>query len=447
MIMDMHSLFFISLGCDKNTVDSEIMLSKLLDNGFDLIKDESKAECIIVNTCCFIESAQTEAIDNILEMAQYKTAGLCRYLVVTGCLAQRFQDEILKEMPEVDAVVGTGSYEAILDVMDRLFSGERHFVVAGPMEERPLCYQKRFMTTVGYSSFIKIAEGCDNHCTYCVIPKIRGRFRSRPMGAILEEARVLAEEGVKELILVAQDTARYGSDLEGASLPLLLRELAKIEGIHWLRLLYCYPEWVTPDLIREFKTNPKLLHYMDMPMQHSEDRVLKRMGRPNTRKELLDLIRHIRAEVPDMALRTTFISGFPGETLEEHEALKDFIETAGFSRLGVFPYSQEDQTPAARLPEQIDEEEKERRAAELNDLARSLSEEESGRFIGSNLEVLIVGRLPDEENVYVARSYRDAPEIDGMVFVSSPYDLNSGDFVSVKVTNVYEYDLIAEVIQ
>lgn len=439
---------FISLGCDKNTVDSEIMIQLLAEKGYEIVKEDDQAEVIVVNTCGFIQDAKEESINTLIEMGQYKESGKLKALVATGCLAERYADQIFEELPEVDAVVGTGSYEKIVDVVEELIHGGRGIRAQEDAGQRDLGYRKRVLTTPGYYGYVKIAEGCDNRCTYCVIPKLRGPFRSRKEEDILREVRDMAEEGVKELMIVAQDITKYGKDLDGVSrLPELLKKIAQVDGIHWIRLLYCYPEDITPELIQVIAEEPKIVHYVDMPIQHCSDGVLKRMGRHHTKQQLLDVIQALRKAVPDIALRTTLITGFPGETEEDFQEMREFIQKVRFDRLGVFAYSQEEDTPAARMPDQIPEEEKERRKDILMELQQRISSEKSQEMVGESLEVIIEGQIPGEEEeegakVYSARTYRDAPDIDGFLFLSSSQEYLSGDFVQAQVVGAYEYDLM-----
>ena len=439
---------FVSLGCDKNTIDSEIMIQLLAEKGYEIVKEDDQAEVIVVNTCGFIQDAKEESINTLIEMGQYKESGKLKALVATGCLAERYADQIFEELPEVDAVVGTGSYEKIVDVVEELIHGGRGIRAQEDAGQRDLGYRKRVLTTPGYYGYVKIAEGCDNRCTYCVIPKLRGAFRSRKEEDILREVRDMAEEGVKELMIVAQDITKYGKDLDGVSrLPELLKKIAQVDGIHWIRLLYCYPEDITPELIQVIAEEPKIVHYVDMPIQHCSDGVLKRMGRHHTKQQLLDVIQALRKAVPDIALRTTLITGFPGETEEDFQEMLEFIQEVRFDRLGVFAYSQEEDTPAARMPDQIPEEEKERRKDILMELQQRISSEKSQEMVGESLEVIIEGQIPGEEEeegtkVYSARTYRDAPDIDGFLFLSSSQEYLSGDFVQAQVVGAYEYDLM-----
>ncbi|MCI8633088.1 MAG: 30S ribosomal protein S12 methylthiotransferase RimO [Lachnospiraceae bacterium] len=443
---------FVSLGCDKNTVDSEIMLTLLTEHGYEITKQDEEAEAIVINTCAFIQDAQEESINAIIEMGQYKEVGRCRALIVTGCLAQRYADEMFAELPEVDAVVGTGSYEKIVEVMDALLlEGKKQVRQTDQMEHRDLSYHKRTVSTPGYYEYLKIAEGCDNHCTYCIIPKLRGRYRSRRKEDILQETRDLAAEGVKELMIVAQDITKYGRDLpDGCQLPELLHEICQIDGIEWIRLLYCYPEDITDELIHVMQTEEKILPYIDMPIQHCSNTVLRRMGRRHTKEELQEVMAKLRKAMPEIAIRTTLITGFPGETEEEFQEMMAFVEENAFERLGVFTYSQEEGTPAALLPDQIPEQEKARRQAELMALQKEISEEASAKLVGRELMAIIEGRIPEEseegQEVYSARTYRDAPEIDGFIFITAAEELRSGDIVRCRVTGAYEYDLIGELI-
>lgn len=441
----MIKILFVSLGCDKNLVDTEKMLGLLGSEGYHFTDEEEEADVIVVNTCCFIGDAKEESIDTILEMAQYKESGRCRALIVTGCLAQRYQEEVLKEIPEVDAVLGTSAYGQLSAVLARLLEGaEEHVACFRDIDLFPETKAARIRSDGGCYSFLKIAEGCDKHCTYCIIPSLRGRYRSVPMEELIGEATQLAQQGVKELILVAQETTLYGVDLYGEKrLPQLLHALAKIRGICWIRLQYCYPEEIDDALIRAIKEEEKVCHYLDMPIQHASDRILKRMGRRTSKAQLTEIIRKLRREIPDIAIRTTLISGFPGETREDHEELLDFVDEMEFERLGVFPYSLEEDTPAALLPDQIPQELKEERRDELMRLQQEIVFEKQRGMAGRVLEVLIEGRLVEEE-AYVGRTYMDGPNVDGLIFVHTDQELISGDFVRVKVTKALEYDLIGE---
>ena len=438
-------ILFISLGCDKNLVDTEVMLGLLASRGYEMTDDETQADIIVINTCCFIHDAKEESIQNILEMAEYKKSGRAKALIVTGCLAQRYRQEILDEIPEVDEVLGTTAYDKILDAVDAALAGKQE-VMLSDIDALPLPDTKRLVTTGGHFAYLKIAEGCDKHCTYCIIPKIRGNFRSVPMERLVKEAEGLAEQGVKELILVAQETTLYGKDLYGErSLHVLLRELAKISGIRWIRILYCYPEEITDELIQVMKEEPKVCHYLDLPIQHANDEILKRMGRRTSKQELVDIIGKLRREIPDICLRTTLITGFPGETKEQHEELMDFVDEMEFDRLGVFTYSPEEDTPAAVMPDQIDEEVKEARQAELMELQQDIAFDNAQDMVGREVLVMIEGKVADE-NAYVGRTYRDAPNVDGLIFINTDEELLSGDFARVKVTGAVDYDLIGELL-
>lgn len=439
---------FVSLGCDKNLIDSEIMLGLIDEEGYTITYDDSEADVIIINSCGFIMDANQEAIDKILEMADYKRVGRCKALIVTGCMAQRYKDEIFDSLPEVDAVVGTGDFENIGVVIKRLLEGEKQVELVTDKEHllNPDNSYKRIITTTGGFSYLKIAEGCDNHCTYCTIPSLRGHYRSRTIESLVKEATILAEKGVRELILIAQDTSLYGQDLYGEkALPKLLRKLSEIEDIKWLRILYCYPENVTDELIDEMANNHKVLHYVDMPIQHSEDRILKLMGRRSTKDGLKKTINKMREKMPDMCIRTTLITGFPTETDEEFEAQCQFIKEVGFDRLGVFTYSAEEGTPAAKMSGQIDEEIKAYRKDYILQLQRGVSAEICEKYVGRTLEVIVEGKIDgDEDNIYCGRSYRDCYEIDGFVFFKSDEELIAGDFYNIKITEAGDYDLIGE---
>ncbi len=444
-------LFCVSLGCDKNLVDTEKMLGVAGGLGVTFTDDETEADAILINTCCFIGDAKEESVNTILDMARYKEEGKCRALIVAGCLAQRYKQEIIDEIPEVDAILGTTSYEEIGNVLTRLFDdkeeekNEEHISCFHDLKELPEQAKKRVMTTGGHYAFLKIAEGCDKRCTYCIIPYLRGPYRSVPMEQLLAEARELADNGVRELILVAQETTLYGKDLYGEkSLPKLLHELAKIPGIYWIRIQYCYPEEITDELIQAIKSEEKVCHYLDIPIQHASDRILRRMGRRTHKEELKERIGALRREIPDIALRTTFICGFPGETKEDHEELMEFVDEMKFERVGVFTYSAEEDTPAYSYPDQIPEEVKEERRADVMELQQEIAFEHCENMVGKVLDVMIEGKVADEP-AYVGRTYMDAPNVDGLIFVNADEMLMSGDFVRVKVTGANEYDLIGEV--
>lgn len=437
-------ILFVSLGCDKNLVDTEMMLGKLLDKGYEFTDDESQADIIVVNTCCFIGDAKEESINTLLEMAELRKSGQIKALVAAGCLAQRYKEEIQQEIPEVDVIIGTTAIESIVEALDEVFAGESHNHYAD-LNAKPLTGVNRVVTTGGHFAYLKIAEGCDKHCTYCIIPKVRGNFRSVPMENLVEEAKQLAEKGVKELILVAQETTLYGKDLYGEkSLPKLLHELGKIPGIFWIRILYCYPEEITDDLIEAIKNEPKVVKYLDIPIQHAADSVLKRMGRRTNQQQLRDMIAKLRQEIPEICLRTTLITGFPGETQEDHEELYNFVDEMEFDRLGVFTYSQEEDTPAAMMENQIPEEVKEFRQQELMELQQEIAFEKAENMVGSILTVMIEGKVA-EDDVYVARTYRDAPNVDGYLFLNTTANLMTGDLVKVLVTDSNEYDLVGEI--
>ena len=437
-------ILFISLGCDKNLVDSEEMLGLLNSRGYTFTDDETEADVIIINTCCFINDAKEESVQTILEMAEYKKTGKCKALIVTGCMAQRYKQEILDEVSEVDQVLGTTAYEKIVEAVDEALAGSRG------VEEEPLSYlpqtdAKRMVTTGGHYAYLKIEEGCNKCCTYCIIPKLRGRYRSVPMERLIEQAKELAAQGVKELILVAQETTVYGVDLYGKkSLHLLLEQLCQISGLRWIRILYCYPEEIYEELIQTMKKEEKICHYLDLPIQHAADAVLKRMGRRTTRADLEQIVTHLREEIPDIVLRTTLIAGFPGETEEQHQEVMEFIDEMEFDRLGVFTYSQEEDTPAASMPDQIDEETKLNWQEELMELQQEIAFDKAESRTGSIVTAMIEGKVADED-AYVARTYGDAPNVDGLLFVQTAEELNSGDFVRVRITGAVEYDLIGEI--
>ena len=436
-------LLFVSLGCDKNLVDSEEMLGLLTRNGHEIVDDETMADAIIVNTCCFIGDAKEESVNTILEMAEYKKAGSCKVLIVTGCMAQRYKEEIIQEIPEVDAVLGTTSYGEILKAMEAAKDG-KHFQEFKDIDYLPEDLGRRVLTTGGHYGYLKIAEGCDKHCTYCIIPKLRGRYRSVPMERLLKQAMDMAEQGVKELILVAQETTVYGKDLYGKkSLHVLLKELCKIQGIRWIRILYCYPEEIYDELIQVMKEEEKICNYLDLPIQHASDPVLKRMGRRTTKAELVEIIEKLRSEIPDIILRTTLITGFPGETEEDHQELMDFVDQMEFDRLGVFTYSQEEDTPAASMEGQIPEELKEERKDQLMELQQEISLEKGQQRVGQVVSVMIEGQISGE-SAYIGRTYGDAPKVDGYIFVQTGELLVTGDFVNVRITGALEYDLIGE---
>lgn len=437
-------IMFVSLGCDKNLVDTEMMLGMLQQKGFTFTDEETEADIVVVNTCCFIGDAKEESINTLLEMAELRKNGSIRALLATGCLAQRYREEIQKEIPEVDAILGTMAIEEIAEAVEQVLQGEgrNHF---RELNSAPASYRDRVLTTGGHFAYLKIAEGCNKRCTYCIIPKVRGDYRSIPMEELTAQAEALAEKGVRELILVAQETTLYGVDLYGKkSLPELLHRLAAISGIYWIRILYCYPEEITEELIETIAAEPKVCHYLDIPIQHASDEVLRRMGRRTNQEELRQWIGRLRERIPDICLRTTLISGFPGETQEDFEELYRFVNEMEFDRLGVFPYSQEEDTKAAEMPDQVPEEVKCFRRDELMELQQAIAFEKAEQMIGRVLDVMVEGKVADED-VYVTRTYRDAPNVDGYLFLNTSANLMTGDFVKVLVTDSNEYDLIGEI--
>ncbi len=437
-------LLCVSLGCDKNLVDTEMMLGLLNKDGYTFTDDEYDADVIVINTCCFIGDAKEESVNTILEMAQRKIDAKCKALIVTGCLAQRYKQEIIDEIPEVDGILGTSTYDEISHVLAEALGGKEHVQRFHELDELPEVETERVLTTGGHYAFLKIAEGCDKHCTYCIIPSLRGNYRSVPMERLVKEAERLAERGVKELILVAQETTLYGVDLYGEkSLPKLLKSLCRISGIQWIRIQYCYPEEITDELIQTIKEEEKVCKYLDLPIQHASDRILKRMGRRTTKAQLQEIVEKLRREIPEIALRTTLISGFPGETPEDHEELMEFVDEMEFQRLGVFAYSAEEDTPAAEYPDQVLQEVKEERRDAIMELQQEISYDFSKSMVGKTLEVMIEGKVADE-NAYVGRTYMDGPGVDGMIFVQTAEELMSGDFARVRVTGAMEYDLIGE---
>ena len=438
-------VFFVSLGCDKNLVDSEVMLGLLKDNDFYITDDENEADVIVVNTCSFILDAQDESVQTILQMAEYKHIN-CKALIVTGCLAQRYEKDIRTEIPEVDAVLGTNSYHKIIEAVNTALAGE-FYDSCDSLEGIPDVDTERVISTPSHYGYLKIAEGCDKFCTYCIIPSLRGHYRSIPMETLMKQAKSLASQGVKELILVAQETTVYGVDIYGRKmLPQLLNNLSLIKGIEWIRILYCYPEEITDELIAEIRDNPKVCHYLDLPIQHANDDVLRRMGRRTSNSELRELISKLRKEIPDIALRTTLIAGFPGETEDAHEDVMNFIDEMEFDRLGAFSYSREDNTPAASFPDQVDDDTKDRWRDEIMSLQAEITADINERLIGQEFDVIIDGNIPDE-GTYIARTYRDAPDVDGYVFIETDWtSLMSGDMLKVRITGAHEYDLIGEIV-
>lgn len=439
------NIYFVSLGCDKNLVDSEMMITSLRKNGFVLTDDIEEADVIVVNTCCFIGDAKEESINTLIEMGGYKD-GRCKLLVAAGCLAQRYHNEIKEDIPEVDLIVGTMGYEDLSDKINEALEGTGVLESLKDIDYLPTPLTDRDSMSGGYYAYLKIAEGCDKCCTYCVIPKVRGHYRSVPMDNLIAQAKHLVNNGAKELILVAQETTLYGKDIYGEkSLPKLLDELSKIDELKWIRILYCYPEEITDELIDAIKRNPKVCNYLDMPIQHGADDVLRRMGRWTNREQIENTVSKLRKEIPDIVLRTTLITGFPGETQEDFEQLKEFVEKMQFDRLGVFTYSREEDTPAAEMVEQIEEEIKASRRDEIMQIQQDIAFDKSNSRVGEIYEVMIEGKLP-EEGVYIARTYMDAPDVDGYVFIQSDYNFDSGDFVKVEITRSDEYDLIGEII-
>ena len=440
-------ILFVSLGCDKNLVDSEEMLGALRERGYQFTDDENEADAAIVNTCCFIMDAQKESIEQILALAERRTEGTLKALIVTGCMAQRYKEEVLKEIPEVDAVIGTTSEGRIAEILDEILqkggpAGSGGYLLVDSEDKRTGTTAERVVTTGGYYSYLKIAEGCDKRCTYCVIPSIRGRYRSVPMEQLLDQARLLASKGIRELILVAQETTLYGTDLYGhKALPELLRKLADIPEIEWIRLMYCYPEEITKEIAEAMRDIPQVLHYIDMPIQHASDEILRRMGRHTDRQELTEKIAMLREMMPDICLRTTLITGFPGEKEEDHRALLDFVREMRFDRLGVFTYSKEDGTPAAKMSPQIPARVKKKRQKELMLLQQEIAFEAAQEMEGHVVDALVEGQLVGE-HVYLARTYKDAPGIDGALFIETQRELMTGDLVKVKITGSREYDLI-----
>ena len=438
-------ILFVSLGCDKNLVDSEKMLGMLQEKGYTFTDDEAEADVVVVNTCCFIGDAKEESINTLLQMGELKDSGQVKALIAAGCLAQRYREEIQKEIPQVDAIIGTTAIDEIVAALEEILAGQKqnHYedINAAPVTET-----NRVVTTGGHFAYLKIAEGCDKHCTYCIIPKLRGPYRSVPMEELIAEAKTMAEQGVKELVLVAQETTIYGIDLYGKpSLHLLLKELCKIQELYWIRILYCYPEDIYPELVQTMKEEPKVCHYLDLPIQHANDEILRRMGRRTSKQELIDKIDFLRSEMPDITLRTTLITGFPGETKEQHKELLEFINDMEFDRLGVFTYSPEEGTPAAEFPDQIDEETKKEWQADVMELQEEIIFDKNEEMKGRELYVFIEGKVSDE-NAYIGRTYRDAPDVDGYIFINTDEELMTGDIVRARVTGAYEYDLIGELL-
>lgn len=440
------NIYFVSLGCDKNLVDSEMMITALKKAGYLIIDNVEEADIIVVNTCCFIGDAKEESINTLLDMAAYKE-DKCKLLVAAGCLAQRYHDEIKTEIPEVDVIIGTMGYEELISSIDEALQSKHVVESLKSIDYLPTPLTDRDSMSGGYYAYLKIAEGCDKHCTYCVIPKVRGKYRSVPMENLIAQAEHLVENGAKELILVAQETTLYGKDLYGKkSLPELLEKLSEIEELKWIRILYCYPEEITDELIDTIKRLPKVCNYLDIPIQHGTDKILKKMGRWTDKAEIVSIVEKLRAGIPDIALRTTLITGFPGETEEDFEELKEFVKQLRFDRLGVFTYSQEEDTPAAQMEEQVPEEVKEARRDEIMQLQQEIAFEKSASRVGEDMDVMVEGYLPDD-GVYICRTYMDAPDVDGYVFVSTDWNLMSGDFIKVEIVGSDQYDLIGEVVE
>lgn len=437
------NILVVSLGCDKNLVDTEMMLGMLAEEGYSFTYDEQEAEIVIVNTCCFIGDAKEESINTLIEMGELKKTAKVKVLIAAGCLAQRYAAEIRKELPEVDAIVGTLAIDEIVRAVRETLSGQRNSYLAD-IDREPVAGKKRIVTTGGHYAYLKIAEGCDKRCSYCVIPKVRGCYRSVPMETLIAEAEDLAKGGVKELILVAQETTLYGKDLYGEKkLPELLRRLCSIPELYWIRLLYCYPEEITDELIEVMRTENKICHYLDMPIQHASDPVLKRMGRRTNRADLTEQIARLRRMIPDICIRTTLITGFPGETEEDHENMLSFVDEMEFDRLGVFPYSEEEDTAAAEMPDQVPEQVKNDRRDAVMELQQQIAFENAETMKGRTMLAMIEGKVADE-NCYIARTYRDAPNVDGYLFLNTSRELMTGDFVRARITGALEYDLIGE---
>mgnify|MGYP001101139608 FL=1 len=437
-------IMFISLGCDKNLVDTEMMLGMLAEKGYQFTDDEQEAEIVVVNTCCFIGDAKEESINTLIEIGRLKETANVKMLIAAGCLAQRYRKEIREQIPEVDVIIGTMAIDKIVEAVEE-YQTKQYTTFVEDIDRTPVSGKKRVVTTGGHYAYMKIAEGCDKRCSYCIIPKVRGSYRSIPMETLLKEANTLVEQGVKELILVAQETTLYGTDLYGKkSLPELLRKLSEIRGLYWIRILYCYPEEITEELIDTIAELPKVCHYLDIPIEHASDKILKRMGRRTNQQQLKDKIAMIRSKIPDMCLRTTLITGFPGESQEDHEQSMAFVDEMEFDRLGVFTYSAEEDTPAAGFPDQIEEEVKKDRQADIMELQQEIAFEKAEGMTGQDVLVMIEGKVADE-NAYVGRTYKDAPNVDGLVFVNTDRELMTGDFVPVHITGSYEYDLIGEI--
>lgn len=436
-------LYFVSLGCDKNLVDSEKMLAILDHEGYVLTDEPQQADIIIVNTCAFIHDAKQESIETLLELAQYKKSGNCKVLIAAGCLAERYREEIMEEMPELDGIIGTTAYDAVSEVVRQAIQGEKT-VTTKELSYLPSRLTERHLSGVSHVAYLKISEGCNKNCSYCIIPSMRGRYRSVPMEELVDETVRLSAKGVKEVILVAQETTLYGVDLYGEKkLPELLTRLSQIEGVEWLRILYCYPEEITEELAKVIRENKKICNYLDIPIQHCNDAILKKMGRLTNKQQLCEKIQMLREKIPGVALRTTLISGFPGETKEQHEECIEFVKEMKFDRLGVFPYSPEEGTKAAEFDGQIEDERKRERADAIMQAQQQVIFDQNDRMTGKKITAIVDGYMPDED-VYVARTYRDAPDVDGCVFFHAPFEILSGTFVKLVVTDAMGYDLMGE---
>lgn len=450
-------VLFVSLGCDKNRVESEYMLGLLAEHGYEFTDDDTEAEAAVVNTCCFICDAKEESIDTLLDLSKRRKSGQLKALIAAGCLAERYKEEIQKEIPEVDEIIGTTAFDKIVEAIDGVRAGQVQNYFES-IDRKPVAAHKRVLTTGGNYSYLKIAEGCNKNCTYCIIPKVRGHYRSVPMEQLLEEAKDLAQQGVTELILVAQETSLYGTDLYGKKmLPDLLHKLCAIDGFEWIRVMYCYPEEITPELIQTMKEEPKICHYLDLPIQSGSDRILKKMGRRTNNAQIRELVSNLRREIPDICLRTTLITGFPGETAEDQKETMQLISDLKFDRLGVFTYSPEEDTIAAAMEDQVPERTKKMRRTKIMELQQAYAFESAAKMVGREVRAVIEGRIGDEDPqlddegralyTYVARTYKDSPDIDGFLFIENvPYDLLSGRFVNVKITGSDEYDLTGELI-
>lgn len=438
-------LLFISLGCDKNLVDSEHMMGDILDAGYEITDDETLADIVVVNTCCFIQDALTESIDTIIALGELKKTGNLKALIITGCMAERFTESVRSDLPEVDAVVGTNAYDSLIEAIEASLNGKKLDIIK-PLTGLPKD-GRRVLTTGSATSYLKIAEGCNKNCSYCVIPHIRGGYRSVPMEKLIDEAKMLAQSGVSELVLVAQETTMYGIDLYGhKSLHELVSKLCKIDGIKWIRIMYAYPEEIYDELIDVMATEEKVCHYIDMPIQHCNDDILKRMGRRTTKEDIIQIINNLRNRIPDICIRTSIICGFPGETLDNHNELLEFMRQVKIDHLGAFAYSQEEGTPAATFDNQLPEVTKDSWVGEVMELQAEISEARNSALVGRELKVIIEGKLPDEDAL-VGRTYRDAASVDGYVFLDSSYDINSGEYVDVVITGCDSYDLIGEILE